>query len=86
MVGVVAKSAPEVEDEALSSTPQFAHFAKRFPLLVLAKPTTEDVLKEEQEARNYPSTKPVLIIVRNKHRRPPCEHMAWAFGTYQLQQ
>ena len=42
MVGVVAKSAPEVEDEALSSTPQFAHFAKRFPLLVLVEhPTSE---------------------------------------------
>ena len=38
MVGVVvAKSAPEIEDEALSSTPQFAHFAKRFPLRVLVE-------------------------------------------------
>ena len=41
MVGVVvAKSAPEVEDEAavaVSVTPQFAHRAQRFPLLVLVE-------------------------------------------------
>ena len=40
MVRLVAKSAPEVEDEAavaVSVTPQFAHRAQRFPLLVLVE-------------------------------------------------
>jgi len=37
MVLVVAKSAPEVEDETLSSTPQVAHHPHRFPLLVGVK-------------------------------------------------